>query len=421
MRSLTSCMVSWHGIISWHVCCVIRSAVRSLLKLPPETPLLDEFRCHSETFAAEKRKGEGRLYITPSTFGLSEGRGRGRMSSVCANPRETLPPCGLTHGRAVCSHSLASVETLAKNGAGVSAKLDDGLELTLIGFVPRARDKAFALLSQLVEAAQLQAKAVGQAGGCEGPAAESADRQPERQMDGEDESGVLLQGWLSMVKRGAMGFSSTSKTERRWCQLSGALFLYAEKMGGRQSGFFHVGGATVSSTEKQASDKTFSVELPARTYVLQAESQESLERWLSALQAAAAESVQIEQSVLRQSFSFGGGGGKEKKEKKPSASPLKALKMSGRGGGVAAEPGEQLEVVTGKKATVRKNASRTSAKVGTLPAGTIVDVLEHKTVDGQQRVRIGGKVKGWTSLMARDGKPLLAAVVADAAAGGDAK
>ena len=408
MRSLTSCMVSWHGIISWHVCCVIRSAVRSLLKLPPETPLLDEFRCHSETFAAEKRKGEGRLYITPSTFGLSEGRGRGRMSSVCANPRETLPPDGLTHGRAVCSHSLASVETLAKNGAGVSAKLDDGLELTLIGFVPRARDKAFTLLSQLVEAAQLQAKAVGQAGDQEAG-------------DQEDESGVLLQGWLSMVKRGAMGFSSTSKSERRWCQLSGALFLYAEKMGGKQSGFFHVGGAKVSSTEKQASDKTFSVELPARTYVLQAESQESLERWLSALQAAAAESVQIEQSVLRQSFSFGGGGGKEKKEKKPSASPLKALKMSGRGGGVAAEPGEQLEVVTGKKATVRKNASRTSAKVGTLPAGTIVDVLEHKTVDGQQRVRIGGKVKGWTSLMARDGKPLLAAVVADAAAGGDAK
>ena len=408
MRSLTSCMVSWHGIISWHVCCVIRSAVRSLLKLPPETPLLDEFRCHSETFAAEKRKGEGRLYITPSTFGLSEGRGRGRMSSVCANPRETLPPDGLTHGRAVCSHSLASVETLAKNGAGVSVKLDDGLELTLIGFVPRARDKAFTLLSQLVEAAQLQAKAVGQAGDQEAG-------------DQEDESGVLLQGWLSMVKRGAMGFSSTSKSERRWCQLSGALFLYAEKMGGKQSGFFHVGGAKVSSTEKQASDKTFSVELPARTYVLQAESQESLERWLSALQAAAAESVQIEQSVLRQSFSFGGAGGKEKKDKKPSASPLKALKMGGRGGGAAAEPGEQLEVVTGKKATVRKNASRTSAKVGTLPAGTIVDVLEHKTVDGQQRVRIGGKVKGWTSLVARDGKPLLAAVVADAAAGGDAK
>ena len=94
--------------------------------------------------------------------------------------------------------------------------------------------------------------------------------------------------------------------------------------------------------------------------------------------------------------------------------------MSGRGGGVAAEP-EQVEVVAGKKATVRKNASRTSAKVGTLPAGTIVDVLEHKTVDGQQRVRIGGKVKGWTSLVARDGKPLLAAVVAGAAAGGDAK
>ena len=70
---------------------------------------------------------------------------------------------------------------------------------------------------------------------------------------------------------------------------------------------------------------------------------------------------------------------------------------------------------------MRKNASRTSAKVGTLPAGTIVDVLERKTVDGQQRVRIGGKVKGWTSLVARDGKPLLAAVVADAAAGGDAK
>ena len=382
--------------------------MRSLLKLPPETPLLDEFRCHSETFAAEKRKGEGRLYITPSTFGLSEGRGRGRMSSACANSRATLTPYGLTYGRAVCSHSLASVETLAKNGAGVSVKLDDGLELTLIGFLPRARDKAFALLSQLVEAAQLQAKAVGQAGDQEAG-------------DQEDESGVLLQGWLSMVKRGAMGFSSTSKSERRWCQLSGALFMYAEKMGGKQSGFFHVGGAKVSSTEKQASDKTFSVELPARTYVLQAESQESLERWVSALQAAAAESVQIEQSVLRQSFSFGGAGGHEKKDKKPSASPLKALKMSGRGGGAAAEPGEQVEVVAGKKATVRKNASRTSAKVGTLPAGTIVDVLEHKTVDGQQRVRIGGKVKGWTSLVARDGKPLLAAVVADAAAGGDAK
>ena len=399
MRSLTSCLVS-----PCHVCCVVRSAVRSLLKLPPETPLLDEFRCHSETFAAEKRKGEGRLYITPSLFGLSEGRGRGRMSSVCVT-LVRRPPYGLTHGRAVCSHSLASVETLAKNGAGVSVKLDDGLELTLIGFLPRARDKAFALLSQLVEAAQLQAKAVGQAGDQEAG-------------DQEDESGVLLQGWLSMVKRGAMGFSSTSKSERRWCQLSGALFLYAEKMGGKQSGFFHVGGAKVSSTEKQASDKTFSVELPARTYVLQAESQESLERWLSALQAAAAESVQIEQSVLRQSFSFGGAGGKEKKDKKPSASPLKALKMSGRGGGAAAE---QLEVAAGKKATVRKNASRTSAKVGTLPAGTIVDVLEHKTVDGQQRVRIGGKVKGWTSLVARDGKPLLAAVVADAAAGGDAK
>ena len=92
----------------------------------------------------------------------------------------------------------------------------------------------------------------------------------------------------------------------------------------------------------------------------------------------------------------------------------------GRGGGAAAEPAEQLEVAAGKKATVRKNASRTSAKVGTLPAGTIVDVLERKTVDGQQRVRLGGKVKGWTSLVARDGKALLAAV-ADAAAGGDAK
>ena len=300
------------------------------------------------------------------------------MSSVCVT-LVRRPPYGLTHGRAVCSHSLASVETLAKNGAGVSVKLDDGLELTLIGFLPRARDKAFTLLSQLVEAAQLQAKAVGHAGDREGPAAESAKRQPERQM----ESGVLLQGWLSMVKRGAMGFSSTSKSERRWCQLSGALFLYAEKMGGKQSGFFHVGGAKVASTEKQASDKTFSVELPARTYVLQAESQESLERWVSALQAAAAESVQIEQSVLRQSFSFGGAGGKEKRDKKPSASPLKALKMSGRGGGAAAEPAEQLEVAAGKKATVRKNASRTSAKVGTLPAGTIVVVLERKTVDGQ--------------------------------------
>ena len=58
------------------------SAVRGLLQLPAQEPLVDEFRCHSESFASEKKKGEGRLYITPYYVGWTEGRGQARIFQI---------------------------------------------------------------------------------------------------------------------------------------------------------------------------------------------------------------------------------------------------------------------------------------------------------------------------------------------------
>ena len=72
----------------------------------------------------------------------------------------------------------------------------------------------------------------------------------------------------------------------------------------KQIGFFHLGGAKIMCNTAQRKERTFSVKLPARTYVLQADSQATLEQWLEALRLAAKESVVLKNSVMRQSFSF---------------------------------------------------------------------------------------------------------------------
>ena len=112
-----------------------------------------------------------------------------------------------------------------------------------------------------------------------------------------------------MIKRGGMGLTNSTKSEARWCQLRGPLMMYSEKVGGKQIGFFHLGGAKIMCNTSQRKERTFSVKLPTRTYVLQADSQATLEQWLLALRAAAKDSVAVQNAVMRQSFSFGGGGG----------------------------------------------------------------------------------------------------------------
>ena len=287
------------------------SAVRGLLQLPAQEPLVDEFRCHSESFVSEKNKGEGRLYITPYYLGWTEGRGQSRLFRV---------------------ELLTSVHSIGKKGPGieihfhVDGVVDGSLEaptdtnaddLVLVGFLPRARDKALTVLLQLHQAAQAQlqqfpgaghsvlaAPALRRSCSAGGP---SIAADVSAQADGAGQQGLMdatVQGWLNMLKRGGLGLTNSTKSVPRWCQLRGPLMMYSERVGGKQIGFFHLGGAKIMCNTSQRKERTFSIKLPARTYVLQADSQAMLEQWLEALRLVAKESAVLENPVMRQSFSF---------------------------------------------------------------------------------------------------------------------
>ena len=335
------------------------SAVRGLLQLPPEEPLVDEFRCHSESFASEKKKGEGRLYITPFYAGWTEGRGHARVSRVellssvhsvekkgagiliklkdvnslgsdqssgqaptAEEPEPEPEPEPVAEGDSMLTLEEASATAAAAAAAAASGNEE---EIVLVGFLPRARDKAFVLLTQLVDAAKaqlqqtsgggaparapaLQRSSSALAGGSRDAAGSDAGEEHGRG-SGDGPAAATLQGWLNMIKRGGMGLTNSTKSEARWCQLRGPLMMYSEKVGGKQIGFFHLGGAKIMCNTSQRKERTFSVKLPTRTYVLQADSQATLEQWLLALRAAAKDSVAVQNAVMRQSFSFGGGGG----------------------------------------------------------------------------------------------------------------
>jgi hypothetical protein len=236
----------------------------------------------------------------------------------------------------------------------------------------------------------------------------------------ETQEAIYLQGWLNMERKGALGLSDKNRLQKRWFQLRGSLIMYAAKQDGKQIGFFHCGGATVNRTKAPF---TFTVEVPERKYSLQAESNEDLEKWAHAVAHAAAGTAQLENSVFRQSFSMNSG---------VSGSVGKGIRRFHN----KDESAQRWRVVSA--ATVRKQAARDSAKVGTLKEGTVstgspklrllnrvdllffprdlicvcaqvIDALEQRVeVGGQTRVRIShGRLKGWTSIRATNGATLL--------------
>jgi hypothetical protein len=271
---------------------------------------VDDFRCHSESFAIDKRKaGEGRLFVTPFYAGWTEGRGQGRMSRVTllemvvkiekrgAGIVLTLAVAGTTPEPEPEPEPEGELGGLRLLEISSTREGEGGVEeIVLVGFLPRARDKACVLLSQLADAAKAQvntgnsntSSSVGPASAAvlerSSSAIAASGAEGTDEDEDEDEGGggrgiagmvsaaPVLQGWLGMVKKGGLGNSGKLKTEQRWCQLRGPLMMYSEKVGGKKIGFFHLGGAKIMCTTAQKKDRTFSVKLPARTYVLQADS-----------------------------------------------------------------------------------------------------------------------------------------------------
>ena len=292
------------------------SAVRGLLQLPAQEPLVDEFRCHSESFASEKKKGEGRLYITPYYLGWTEGRGQSRIFRV-----ELLTAVHSIDkkGPGIVIHFHVVDYSPGVEDRGVEASTDTHADdLVLVGFLPRARDKALTVLLQLHQAAQAQLQQFPGSGNSvlaapalrrsssavAGGHSIAADGSAEADGGPQGVAAATVQGWLNMLKRGGLGLTNSTKSVARWCQLRGPLMMYSERVGGKQIGFFHLGGAKIMCNTSQRKERTFSIKLPARTYVLQADSQATLEQWLEALRLAAKESAVLENAVMRQSFSF---------------------------------------------------------------------------------------------------------------------
>jgi len=106
------------------------------------------------------------------------------------------------------------------------------------------------------------------------------------------------QGYLDLSKGGEEG--GNGNFTRRWFLLKGNLLFYFEKKTGEPLGVIILEGSTIELADHHSENRyCFKIVFPTRSYLLGAESQESLEGWMKALASATFEYIKLMATELQ--------------------------------------------------------------------------------------------------------------------------